>query len=100
MKLFFLFFIFFFFFNDTATTEIYTLSLHDALPIYARAAIERGTRGNVLLPRRPSSPGCPSSRASPQPGGRRARRSGSCAPPRTRRPADRQGSFRVRPEQH
>src|SRR3712207_6971434 len=28
----------FFFFNDTATTEIYTLSLHDALPIYDRAA--------------------------------------------------------------
>src|SRR5258707_11799983 len=28
-----LFFAFFFFFNDTATTEIYTLSLHDALPI-------------------------------------------------------------------
>src|SRR3712207_7427965 len=27
----------FFFFNDTATTEIYTLSLHDALPICARA---------------------------------------------------------------
>src|SRR2546430_16231173 len=27
-------FSFFFFFNDTATTEIYTLSLHDALPIY------------------------------------------------------------------
>src|SRR6266536_6492414 len=26
-------FIFFFFFNDTATTEIYTLSLHDALPV-------------------------------------------------------------------
>src|SRR6266478_9824745 len=26
-------FVFFFFFNDTATTEIYTLSLHDALPI-------------------------------------------------------------------
>src|ERR1051326_9591427 len=25
----------YFFFNDTATTEIYTLSLHDALPIYA-----------------------------------------------------------------
>src|ERR1022692_2781931 len=25
--------VFFFFFNDTATTEIYTLSLHDALPI-------------------------------------------------------------------
>src|SRR6478609_9771337 len=28
----------FFFFNDTATTEIYTLSLHDALPISARWA--------------------------------------------------------------
>src|SRR5256885_12433429 len=27
-------FVFFFFFNDTATTEIYTLSLHDALPIW------------------------------------------------------------------
>src|SRR2546426_12812341 len=27
-----------FFFNDTATTEIYTLSLHDALPIYRRRA--------------------------------------------------------------
>src|SRR5256885_3342671 len=26
----------FFFFNDTATTEIYTLSLHDALPIYGQ----------------------------------------------------------------
>src|SRR5437870_8091607 len=30
----------FFFFNDTATTEIYTLSLHDALPISAIATIE------------------------------------------------------------
>src|SRR6266487_5849895 len=28
--------VFFFFFNDTATTEIYTLSLHDALPISTR----------------------------------------------------------------
>src|SRR5258705_9616205 len=28
----------FFFFNDTATTEIYTLSLHDALPIYLELA--------------------------------------------------------------
>src|SRR5690348_12801909 len=32
------FFSFSFFFNDTATTEIYTLSLHDALPIYRRHA--------------------------------------------------------------
>src|SRR3989441_11813461 len=33
---------FFFFFNDTATTEIYTLSLHDALPIAADHGAERG----------------------------------------------------------
>src|SRR2546429_4516074 len=31
-------FFFFFFFNDTATTEIYTLSLHDALPIFSEAS--------------------------------------------------------------
>src|SRR3712207_8830633 len=30
----------FFFFNDTATTEIYTLSLHDALPIYPGTSLE------------------------------------------------------------
>src|SRR5437870_12137148 len=43
-------FFFFFFFNDPATTEIYTLSLHDALPIcvdfrktpLSRSATERG----------------------------------------------------------
>src|SRR3712207_8193096 len=33
-----------FFFNDTATTEIYTLSLHDALPIYRRRAVHRAAR--------------------------------------------------------
>src|SRR2546430_6783528 len=33
-------FFFFFFFNDTATTEIYTLSLHDALPIYVQRAAQ------------------------------------------------------------
>src|SRR2546430_12745149 len=33
---------FFFFFNDTATTEIYTLSLHDALPISAQLDSSRG----------------------------------------------------------
>src|SRR5688572_31297597 len=38
----------FFFFNDTATTEIYTLSLHDALPIFGRPrAVHHGRR---LLP--------------------------------------------------
>src|SRR5947209_11296040 len=39
LYLFFLFF--FFFFNDTATTEIYTLSLHDALPISHRGLAHR-----------------------------------------------------------
>src|SRR3712207_7780767 len=46
----------FFFFNDTATTEIYTLSLHDALPISDRATHlpdrkrcqRRGDPGTVL----------------------------------------------------
>src|SRR6266496_724255 len=36
---FFFFFFFFFFFNDTATTEIYTLSLHDALPIFLESGV-------------------------------------------------------------
>src|SRR6266542_5835980 len=36
-------FIFFFFFNDTATTEIYTLSLHDALPIPGLESAEMST---------------------------------------------------------
>src|SRR2546429_7184465 len=35
----FVLFFFFFFFNDTATTEIYTLSLHDALPISTLLAV-------------------------------------------------------------
>src|SRR5258708_30013870 len=39
---------FFFFFNDTATTEIYTLSLHDALPIcLAVGEVEEGDAGNA-----------------------------------------------------
>src|SRR5206468_6077808 len=48
---------FFFFFNDTATTEIYTLSLHDALPIFFRrvASVLRapspGENGNVNIAR-------------------------------------------------
>src|SRR3712207_8028246 len=40
---------YFFFFNDTATTEIYTLSLHDALPIYT-VVNERGKFILNLLP--------------------------------------------------
>src|SRR5574342_1349263 len=49
---------FFFLFNDTATTEIYTLSLHDALPICAR-------------------------RASPQLADGRGRRTSTCVTPRS-----------------
>src|SRR2546422_10240824 len=50
-------FFFFFFFNDTATTEIYTLSLHDALPIY------RSSRRAVpaCVCRHARSPACPRS---------------------------------------
>src|SRR5689334_24194104 len=42
-------FFFFFFFNDTATTEIYTLSLHDALPI-SDAAAGADRSADVRLP--------------------------------------------------
>src|SRR5438132_6044356 len=40
----------FFFFNDTATTEIYTLSLHDALPIWRRGdgEADRGRSGGAV----------------------------------------------------
>src|SRR5438876_5018175 len=38
----------FFFFNDTATTEIYTLSLHDALPISSSPTRARGTCASPL----------------------------------------------------
>src|SRR2546430_13701638 len=37
----------FFFFNDTATTEIYTLSLHDALPIWQRARRSAASRSST-----------------------------------------------------
>src|SRR2546427_7698811 len=57
----------FFFFNDTATTEIYTLSLHDALPIYCGTRAprhrSRGTspspRGRAPRHRRPPRRGRP-----------------------------------------
>src|SRR5436305_6582157 len=39
-----------FFFNDTATTEIYTLSLHDALPIYSRINTDDNMRASILPP--------------------------------------------------
>src|SRR2546430_6026710 len=43
-----------FFFNDTATTEIYTLSLHDALPIYLRSFT--GAPRSSILTLRDSEP--------------------------------------------
>src|SRR2546428_7947844 len=39
----------FFFFNDTATTEIYTLSLHDALPIFGHVDFAADDRFDVAL---------------------------------------------------
>src|SRR2546430_6980798 len=41
---------FFFFFNDTATTEIYTLSLHDALPISTAINICTANRSSTATP--------------------------------------------------
>src|SRR2546425_2457249 len=42
---------FFFFFNDTATTEIYTLSLHDALPIFSGTVLRKEAEvGEVVAP--------------------------------------------------
>src|SRR3712207_9433969 len=40
----------FFFFNDTATTEIYTLSLHDALPICSRLAVKADRSALAVAP--------------------------------------------------
>src|SRR2546421_888814 len=75
--------LFFFFFNDTATTEIYTLSLHDALPIYP--------------PWSPSSPAeaAPCARA-PRSSPNRPRRAGT-ATPRDSRPAPRRCGRRGAP---
>src|SRR6266542_5689291 len=56
---------FFFFFNDTATTEIYPLSLHDALPISRDRAARRLAAGRGRLP---------------APDGARARRDGQDSP--------------------
>src|SRR5256885_12353583 len=54
---------FFFFFNDTATTEIYTLSLHDALPICCGSGILHYRSSRLSsLPSRPCSRLAPGSR--------------------------------------
>src|SRR2546430_11985467 len=51
---------FFFFFNDTATTEIYTLSLHDALPIWDRRGEGEDVSNLAGGTLTPQSPQCPS----------------------------------------
>src|SRR5476651_2916893 len=50
MWIYFNYYFFFFFFNDTATTEIYTLSLHDALPILEAVPppVETGCFGRFM----------------------------------------------------
>src|SRR2546428_9523189 len=55
----------FFFFNDTATTEIYTLSLHDALPISQPADADR--RPNARDPWRPDRGHLPGPADQPSP---------------------------------
>src|SRR2546425_9379563 len=47
----------FFFFNDTATTEIYTLSLHDALPIYRPRVGPAAARGKLRAADQPAGGG-------------------------------------------
>src|SRR2546423_11932813 len=47
---------FFFFFNDTATTEIYTLSLHDALPIFGAALDDLNSWCGIIVDGEHTSP--------------------------------------------
>src|SRR3712207_7391849 len=83
----------FFFFNDTATTEIYTLSLHDALPISTQggkppsrwrpptgAQLRRIRRGARTRSQRDHADGCPS------------RMPGTCRLPKTDRKSTRLNS--------
>src|SRR2546423_6898961 len=65
--------LFFFFFNDTATTEIYTLSLHDALPICAAWAVGFSERRGTG--RRRAHRWCARRRSARDPGERGAGRS-------------------------
>src|SRR3989442_4525279 len=74
------------FFNDPATTEIYPLSLHDALPISAGARARRDGPGAGRLPRTPSDRG----------GARRAPRARQ-TPPRSLRSAEHTSELQSRP---
>src|SRR2546427_12017089 len=60
----------FFFFNDTATTEIYTLSLHDALPISSRRPAARGMRRGARPARAHGAPPLPHARRGTRRGAR------------------------------
>src|SRR6266481_4950695 len=95
-----------FFFNDTATTEIYTLSLHDALPIsstrrpfVAGASPPRSTASRGRL--RPGTPGAirdPARRAGGLARGSRRRapgESGGCRGARSWWESDRRGGLRA-----
>src|SRR3712207_7569401 len=82
---------YFFFFNDTATTEIYTLSLHDALPIWP----ERRARDDGDAPERQRPPPVKSGRCVEREGvvSSAARGSRPCSPARdTRRAGDRKST--------
>src|SRR2546430_6631121 len=61
----------FFFFNDTATTEIYTLSLHDALPIFSQLRDSGDVRSGVRRIPRPGYAGTHSRLRGGAGGGRR-----------------------------
>src|SRR5947207_10972404 len=79
----------YFFFNDTPTTETYTLSLHDALPIWSFQPSKTSTSG------RSSPTGCdPASPPASTPSRRWARRR---RPPIRRKPPIRPGRQRQRP---
>src|SRR2546430_8592101 len=65
----------FFFFNDTATTEIYTLSLHDALPISTRSRFSPSARSRPSPTWSPSAGGFARAAHSPTPGSRSDRKS-------------------------
>src|SRR3989454_12670767 len=82
----------FFFFNDTATTEIYTLSLHDALPIWRGDRERAGPRGPGSA-RQPAGARPAAARAARAPGAARPRGAERpAAPPRPDRKSTRLNS--------
>src|SRR3712207_7484148 len=82
---------FIFFFNDTATTEIYTLSLHDALPIWPLPQADRRTSSRRAARRPPSAPGALRSRSRPPPASR---------PPRERSPRSEEHTSELQSRQY